>query len=610
MPQIKVSDIRAKFPMYSDLSDDQLLSAIHRKFYSDIPIGQFAKQIEYDTQRESLGKEAARGGWDAALAGAGKAVADIGRGAGQVVGLVDRNDVKESRKLDAPLMNTTAGQVGNFTGNAAALALLSLLPGANTLAGGSAIGAATGFLQPSESTSETLLNTVLGLVGGALVPAAQIAYRTGKAAVEPFYEKGKNAIVGRALERAAGKDSPEVIKRLEEAAAPFVGPQTGTPRATMGELVPGSVPTVGQASRNAGVAALERAATATNPEVTNAVSDIMQAQQAARRGLLEDMAGADGRRQFFSDNREATADLLYGAARRIGIDPAKLTPEALQNIAKFSQRIPDEVLNRARQLAKIGGDEMTDATSVKGMHWIKLGIDDMIGQAQRSGNKVLERQLVGLQKDLLTGLDQLSPAYAAARKTYAEMSKPINQMDLVQAIADKSVDKLTGNVRPGQLASAMTDQTAARATGSPRATLASVLDNHQLNQLNMLMDDVRRANAAQNLGRGVGSDTAQKLAYSNLLDASGMPTLLRNNSLAQIGGNLVGRVGDLAYDRANRELSSRLAQIMLDPAQAAALMRNATPAELNQLQQLLLRAAQAGGSGLALAAPATANAGK
>jgi hypothetical protein len=104
---------------------------------------------------------------DRGLAGMGKAFADLGRGAGQAVGAVSRADVAESRKRDAALMNTTAGKVGNFAGNVAAIAPTALIPGANTVAGAGAIGAATGFLQPSTSTQETLMNVGLGGAAGA-----------------------------------------------------------------------------------------------------------------------------------------------------------------------------------------------------------------------------------------------------------------------------------------------------------------------------------------------------------------------------------------------------------------------------------------------------------
>lgn len=545
--------------------------------------------------------------YEKAAAGFGKAIYDVGRGAGQLVGAVSRDDVAESRRLDAALMDSGAGMAGNLAGNVAMLAPVAMVPGANTIAGGAAVGAITGLMQPSTSTGETLTNVSLGGVGGAVVPAASAAWRSGRAMMEPLSNQGQQRIVGRALNRAAGADAPAVAQRLQEAGRPFVGPSQGPlQRTTMGELVPGSMPTVGQAAQNPGVAALERSASAISPDVTNAVSGMMQQQNAARVGMLNEMAGADGARAFAVANRDATAEQLYGAARRVGIDPARLTPEALENISRFSQRVPDEVLNRARQIATISGEPMTDATSVQGLHYVKMAIDDLIGQANRSGNRTLERAYGGLQRDLLTGLDNLSPDYGAARRVYSEMSRPINQMDTAQAIADRSVNRLTGNLQPNAYANALTDQTAARATGMPRATLAGTMDNAQMNGLQSLLLDVQRSNAATNVGRGAGSDTVQKLAYTNLLEQSGVPTFLRELAPAQVAGNLLARGGDALYGRANRELGERLAQAMLDPAQAAQLMQVATPAQ----RSALLEYAKRGASGLAIAAPSTANAAK
>ena len=104
---------------------------------------------------------------DRGLAGAGKAGYDLARGAGQLVGLVSRKDVADSRALDAPLMATTAGKVGNLAGNVALAAPTAVIPGANTVTGAGVIGAGLGLLQPSTSTKETLANTAIGGVLGA-----------------------------------------------------------------------------------------------------------------------------------------------------------------------------------------------------------------------------------------------------------------------------------------------------------------------------------------------------------------------------------------------------------------------------------------------------------
>ena len=530
--------------------------------------------------------------WQQAAAGAGKAFADLGRGVGQMVGSVNRNDVAESRRLDAPLMNTTAGKVGNVAGNVAALAPAALIPGAGTVLGGAAIGAGMGLAQPSTSTGETLLNTGLGTAAGAVVPLAGRAWKSLKAAAEPFSEGGQNAIVGRALNKAAGSDASTVASRL---ANPEI-------------FVPGSNPTVGQASGSAGVSSLERAAVATNPDVTNALDKTIKAQNAARVGVIQDMAGQGGKRDLFVADRDAVAQQLYGAARQIGIDPAKLTPDVLANVAQFAQRVPAGIQAEATKLAQISGTPLTDASSVQGMHWMKMAVDDAIDAAKRSGNNRMARALTGLQDDLVTGLGRLSPEYDAARQTYAAMSKPINQMDVAQTIADRSINPLSGNLQPNAYAKALSDKTAKSATGFQGATLENTMEPAQMDALNSVLKDVQRATTAENAGKGTGSDTVRKLAYTNLLDQAGVPSILRGplpvigNSLQAVG-NLASRIADPLYSRANQEIGNRLAQIMLDPAQAATLMRRATPAQKSQIVNLL----QQGASGAALSAPAVAN---
>lgn len=542
-------------------------------------------------------------GFDRFAAGTGKAMTDMARGAGQYLGLVDRADVAESRKRDAALMRTGAGTAGNIAGSIAMLAPLAFVPGANTLLGGAAIGAGTGALQPSASTSETIANTGIGGAAGAALPLLQRGWQMGKAAVQPFYGSGQDKILGGLLNRTAGGNAPEVARRLEDSARPFLGPQQpGMERAIMGELVPGSMPTVGQASGSPSIAALERTAVATQPHVKDAMKEIIDAQNAARVGQLQRLAGADGERAFFAADRDAVAGQMYGAARRIGIDPAKLTPDALENIAKFSARIPDSILNEAKMLAKINGSEMTDATSVSGMHWVKQAIDSRIATAASSGDSTMKAAYTGLKNDLLDGLDKLSPAYGAARKTFAEMSKPINAMDTAALLADKSINKLTGTLMPNAYASALTDKTARTATGFNGATLDGVMDNSGMNMLNNILGDVRRSSAAAK-STGAGSDTVEKLAYSNMIAESGIPGGLLNMGPMKVMGGLLGRVGDSAYGRANRELAAKVAEVMLNPSRAAALMKGATVEEQTAIREALSRIPQ----GLLLSTPAFAN---
>lgn len=130
------------------------------------------------------------------LAGVGKAITDTLQGAGQMVGLADRADVAEKRKLDAPLMGTTSGKVGNFLGNAALTVPASMIPGAGTLTGAAAIGAGMGLMQPSTGTGETLANIALGGAGGAA--GQMLANKIGQVASSALGDK-KAAFAAREL---------------------------------------------------------------------------------------------------------------------------------------------------------------------------------------------------------------------------------------------------------------------------------------------------------------------------------------------------------------------------------------------------------------------------
>jgi hypothetical protein len=140
-------------------------------------------------------------------AGAGKAISDLAQGVGQKIGLVSNADVAETRRLDAPLMDTGAAKIGNIGANVAMLAPASLLPGAATVPGAAAIGGIVGALQPSASTGEGFLNTALGAAGGAGGQAI-----ANKAAGTVAFQQGQNA-----AKTAAGAQKVGAAKAASDA---------------------------------------------------------------------------------------------------------------------------------------------------------------------------------------------------------------------------------------------------------------------------------------------------------------------------------------------------------------------------------------------------------
>lgn len=238
-----------------------------------------------------------------------------------------------------------------------------------------------------------------------------------------------------------------------------------------------------------------------------------------------------------------------------------------------------DAVARAEVLARNEGVKLeTVRGSMQGLDYVKRALDDAIGAAQ--GNE--RRILTGLKNEFVGLLDDLSPSYKKARETYAEMSKPITQMDIAQEIANRAIRPIDRTLQPGAYGRALSDDLVQSVTGMPRATLANTMDPQQLATLNALREDLASSVFAQNAGRGAGSDTAQKLAMGNLMQSAGLPMGVLN-----FPG--IGRMGNWAYSVADEAMKRDLAAGLLNPATAAALMRGAVPSPIVDNSLLALR---------------------
>ena len=481
----------------------------------------------------------------------------------------DRKIVDESKKIDAPLMDTVGGKVGNFVAQSIPAVAASFIPGGQTLTGSILTGSMLGGIQPI-ATGDSMINNVIfgGIGGGVGYGGAKLlgsALGGAKSLAEPLYDTGQNNIVGRALNSAAGSAADADAARNALSNAKI--------------LVPGSLPTVGQASGNPSLAALERTATQTSPAAVNAMTQRIAQQNAARSASLSDLAGSDGAKDYFAADRSTTASKLYNEAFDSGIDPSVASQDAVQQSIHDLMSRPSiqAAQDQAKKLALEGGRKLNNESSLEGLHYTKMALDDQISAAQRAGNDNLVKFLSGTSEKLESLMNTLSPKYAEARQTYAAMSKPLNQMDIAQALSGK-VNSLTGNLQPNAYANAISDATAAKATGFPGATLENTMTSDQLATINAVKQDLLRSHFAQNAGKA-GSDTTQKLAYSNMLDSAGIPTWLQNSALGQVPGNLVAKAANMVYGDANggvnKAISDKLIDALMNPATAAKYMNNA-----------------------------------
>lgn len=496
------------------------------------------------------------------LAGVGMGMTNVGRGIGQALGMVSRDDIAEARRLDKALSDTTAGTAGNITGTVAAFLPTAFIPGANTMAGAAAIGAGSGLLAPSTSTSETVTNTALGgtlapltLAGIRAIPA--ITQGVG-ALVQPFTRSGQDRIAGNTLRAFAGSR-----QAADDAANAMRGATSE---------VPGVANTMGEVSNNAGLAQLERALRQ-NPELTTEFTDRIAGNREAMLQALRGIAGDDATMAAAQRARSAAADPLYAASRAQNILPD-------QELATLSQRpAMQEAFRRAEAImAEQGGQASPGAF----LHNVKMALDDMLQTGPQRGVGAQEAGTIrGTRAAFIDWLERQSPEYAAGRAAFRDASRPINQMEIGQELVNRFQPALSdfgaGRTTPATYATALrnADQTAARATRMPNATMESVLTPEQMRTVRGVATELAKRANAEELGRQGGSPTAQNLVSQNFLRQTlgplGLPESFAEGTLV----NSLMRLPQFAARLGEQRVLNRLAEVGLNPQQAAALMQQA-----------------------------------
>lgn len=525
----------------------------------------------------------------ATLAAFGSPVRAVIEGVKQITGNEDKAAIKANRIIANEI------PIASGAGTLATYAPLALAPGANTILGGAGYSALTGAVQPVLDGESRAANTALSAFTGAAVPAAIRTVKAVRASVvDPFTEDGRTRIAGSILRRSAA-DPDAVARRL----------------ATAKGETPGFNPTVGQAGNDAGIASLERTIRAINPQ---AFDELDKAQRAALTESVRKIAGDPvARAKLVADRENAVKALYETAKKRVVVGDSDLEailqrPTVSAGLSKAEKIAADEgrkfqlTQGRPAQTVNSGvldsqGNQIkntipaTPATYLgQGLHDLKLGIDDAISEGSSGfGNRVTGSQL-SAKEAFVNWLEQHVPEYGAAKSQYIQLSKPINQMDIGQNFAERFIPALYRDMpAPAQLnssalAKALTDQgddIARQVTGMKGAKLDKILTHDQLQSLKAVIADSQAVKAAENVGRGVGSDTVQKTSMSHLAAEAGIPNWM--SSIARVPGGWLKRAGDVLYGNADDQVRLQLAHLLQTPQEAAAAMQMSQPSRLAEI---------------------------
>lgn len=524
---------------------------------------------------------------DTFLAGTGKAMTDLYRGARQRMGLESQADIDEAAARDRPLMNTTGGKVGAVTGSVATALPAVVIPGANALGGAAVIGGVQGLLRPTATgesvTKNALTGAALGAGGVAAGRALGAVYEGAKGLAAPFYQAGRDKIVGRTLERFA--NDPNAIRTASSA-----------------PTVTGAVPTLAESTKDTGLASLQRAVEQLDPNAAAMGAERAMANNAARVKTLEGIAGGPQARAAAEQARTDAAGKLYAAA-----DAKTATLDG--GFAKLMDRPAfAAAVQNAENLAKNegigsifvrGADGQPVGITGQGAHYVKKALDDMADKTSASymGNAAAAAS-GKTQKAFLSWLDNHIPEYAQAANAFAQASKPINAMDVGQRLLDKTTSAtrdMAGNRRmqANAFAKALNDEeqlmrlsTGTRASGN---ALGDVMTPEQLNALGAIRNELELSANLSQAANGPGSQTAKSLASQNLLrqilGPTGLPQSWSESTMAQTALRPV----QWAMNAAEPRITAQLSEALMDPAKAKALLAAAQkqPALANKLKDVM-----------------------
>ena len=457
---------------------------------------------------------------------------------------------------------------GGFSTGAPATRALSIQGARNAairIGGGAASGAAmAGAIDPEQAGTGAM-------IGGAIPIAGKLAGESGRLlkeyVINPLFRPSK-AAMNKLVQDAGGiEQAKAAIDRAIKA----------------GKTMSGESYTLGQAGKNAGLASTERARSAVNPEN---YQPIYQAQREARVKALQGIGQDEVALENAIATRSGNAKTAYGAVNN------KEFP-VTEDLVKLAHRAKSGgAIGEAQKIAGIEGrafstQQMDDigqviGEAVKGgdLHSVKMGIDQAIGNA--TGHQ--KAALVQLKNEFLDWMGKQSPEYLAANAKYAADSRPINQMK----VAQKLTDILTGEAyKHGANASQNSASfyralknapSIAKSETGMKQPLSKIFDEGQLSTIKQVAKELAKDVDLQNLGRGVGSDTAQKMARSNLL--SSLAELVNTSRVGRAAANVVSF-------GAKGRLNARLDALLTSPEYAGKALDGLTKPQRHRLATLL-----------------------
>ncbi len=509
-------------------------------------------------------------------------------------------------------------------------------PGLSTLGSGLGILASGGPTQGAASAIPQTLGQLIksGAKGGAILgglfgagtPATAndgLDQRAGNAALGAATGSIAGAVLpvagatigrlGQTIGKSVNRLFPDAVTSAANKAKSIIEGFAGgevTPKAQ--EIVPGSKPTLAEASGNTGVAALTRALRDLNP---NSPLVTREAENAgARSAHLETATGTPEEVEAAVKARDAVAKTQRGTIFSKTQAPADIAPvrQTIDEILSGSSGARPAVKSALKDVSSILDNDGKPITDPKTLYdSVRKGIDDLIsGKDLTKGyGAQAARELITVKDKLDDVIESAAPGFKQYLDDYAKASAPIASMKFLQGL---NLTDAKGNLTLSKVQNAI-KRLQAQQSAPGLGKGAKAVTTTQQQALESIRDDLLRADTI-NQGKSLGSNTVQNALAQNRLGlaqriipeglgataGAGLGHLVAGPYGAEVGGLIGDRLGAaIGATRAARHaqsqnmLQSTLEDMLLNPGRYQN-PHQGIPSQIRPLNEILNgRAAQA-----------------
>lgn len=328
-----------------------------------------------------------------------------------------QSEIDETKRLEAPLMQTGGGVTGKIAGNIGVGLPLAFVPGANAAVGSGMIGGAMGLMEPVATGESGLTNTALGagagLAGfglGKAIGAGVSAVKKKIASLPPLPLSSALDKIAKQFKRDSLSES-DVLSRINE-----VGPG-------------GVLADVGGANTT-GLARAVASTPGAGKETAQRVLDARQMGQSGR--VSKEISDSLGSGELFYKNIDDLLEARSADSARFyekSVKGSNLIPNkqfAPIQRDDFIRGIMEKV--KADPLYKLGG---LPNNSMKIVDATKKYIDRLVYSAKRGNNpnNYEISQLVAKTKKLRDVADDAFPDYKLAREKFAGPTELVESLE-------------------------------------------------------------------------------------------------------------------------------------------------------------------------------------